>query len=105
MPGPSGQMIPNTDLVTTQVLPGANRQVVYTLTDSYRPAIFALIVFFLVGGYANLAGWELRTMLRQLLPLLPDMELAGPPQLVAGSLHVGGIKRLPVRFKRTRVSA
>jgi UMF1 family MFS transporter len=24
--------------------------VVYTLTDSYRPAIFALIVFFVIGG-------------------------------------------------------
>jgi hypothetical protein len=35
-----------------------------------------------------------------LLPLLPDMELAGPAELVAGSLHVGGIKRLPVRFRR-----
>ncbi|WP_080794714.1 ABC transporter substrate-binding protein [Corynebacterium pacaense] len=29
--GPSGQMIPNTDLATTQVLPGANRQVIYTI--------------------------------------------------------------------------
>ncbi len=36
VPGPSGQMIPNTDLVTTQVLPGANRQVVYTLTENAR---------------------------------------------------------------------
>ena len=36
VPGPSGQMIPNTDLVTTQVLPGANRQVVYTLTEDAR---------------------------------------------------------------------
>ena len=33
VPGPSGQMIPNTDLVRTQVLPGANRQVIYTLTE------------------------------------------------------------------------
>jgi len=33
VPGPSGQMIPNTDLVQTQVLPGANRQVVYTLAE------------------------------------------------------------------------
>jgi UMF1 family MFS transporter len=24
--------------------------IVYTLTDSYRPAIFALIVFFVLGG-------------------------------------------------------
>lgn len=29
--GPSGQMIPNTDLATTQVLPGSNRQVIYTI--------------------------------------------------------------------------
>ena len=33
IPGPSGQRIPNTDLVSTQVLPGQQRQVVYTLTD------------------------------------------------------------------------
>jgi cholest-4-en-3-one 26-monooxygenase len=59
------------------------------------------------GGYgehfclgANLARWELRTMFRELLPLLPDMELAGKPELVAGSLHIGGIKRLPVRLSR-----
>ncbi|HEY7293835.1 MAG TPA: cytochrome P450 [Dehalococcoidia bacterium] len=57
------------------------------------------------GGYgehfclgANLARWELRTMFRALLPLLPEMELAGPAELVPGSLHVGGIKRLPVRY-------
>lgn len=33
LPGPSGQMIPNTDLAQTQVLPGANRQVIYTLAE------------------------------------------------------------------------
>lgn len=33
VPGPSGQMIPNTDLVRTQVLPGANRQVIYTIAE------------------------------------------------------------------------
>ena len=62
---------------------------------------------FAFGGYgehfclgANLARWELRAMLRELLPLLPEMELAGPAELVAGSLHVGGIKRLPVRFRQ-----
>ncbi|WP_342319846.1 ABC transporter substrate-binding protein [Corynebacterium mayonis] len=32
VPGPSGQMIPNTDLVTTQVLPGAQRRVIYKLS-------------------------------------------------------------------------
>ncbi|MGH2588958.1 MAG: cytochrome P450 [Dehalococcoidia bacterium] len=64
---------------------------------------------FAFGGYgehfclgANLARWELRTMFRELLPLLPDMELTGRAELVAGSLHVGGIKRLPVRFARSR---
>lgn len=31
--GPSGQMIPNTDLVRTQALPGAQRIVQYTLSD------------------------------------------------------------------------
>ena len=30
VPGPSGEMIPNTDLVTTQVLPGDQRKVIYT---------------------------------------------------------------------------
>lgn len=33
IPGPSGQRIPNTDLISTQVLPGPQRQVVYTLSD------------------------------------------------------------------------
>lgn len=62
---------------------------------------------FAFGGYgehfclgANLARWELQAMLRALRPLLPRMELAGPAERVAGSLHVGGIKRLPVRFRR-----
>ncbi|KQB85467.1 ABC transporter substrate-binding protein [Corynebacterium oculi] len=35
-PGPSGQMIPNTDLATAQVLPGENRQVVYTIAEDAR---------------------------------------------------------------------
>lgn len=59
------------------------------------------------GGYgehfclgANLARWELRVMFRELLPHLQKMELAGAPELVAQSLHVGGIKRLPVRYRR-----
>ena len=66
---------------------------------------------FAFGGYgehfclgANLARWELRAMVRALTPLLPDMELAGPAELVAGSLHVGGIKRLPVRYRRSKGS-
>ena len=58
------------------------------------------------GGYgehfclgANLARWELRVMFRELIPLLPKMELAGKPELVAQSLHLGGIKHLPVRLR------
>lgn len=31
--GPSGQMIPNTDLASTQVLPGINRQVIYKINE------------------------------------------------------------------------
>lgn len=34
VPGPNGQMIPNADLVKTQVLPGDRRQVVYTISDA-----------------------------------------------------------------------
>ena len=59
------------------------------------------------GGYgehfclgANLARWELRVMFKELIPVLQKMELAGPPEYVAQSLHVGGIKRLPVRVRR-----
>jgi cholest-4-en-3-one 26-monooxygenase len=45
---------------------------------------------------ANLARQELRAMLSALLPLLPDLELAGEPERVP-HLHVGGVKRLLVR--------
>ena len=57
------------------------------------------------GGYgehfclgANLARWEMRTLMRELIPLLPKLELAGEPERLLGQLHVGGIKRLPVRL-------
>jgi cholest-4-en-3-one 26-monooxygenase len=56
------------------------------------------------GGYgehfclgAHLARWEMRAMFHALLPLLPKLELASEPELVAGSLHVGGIKRMMLR--------
>lgn len=59
---------------------------------------------FAFGGYgehfclgANLARWEMRSMLRALLPLLPRMEVTAEPERLAGQLHVGGIKRLMVR--------
>ncbi|MCZ6544966.1 MAG: cytochrome P450 [Chloroflexi bacterium] len=61
---------------------------------------------FAFGGYgehfclgANLARWEMRALFHALRPLLPKLELAGEPELVAGSLHVGGIKRLLVRAR------
>ena len=63
---------------------------------------------FAFGGYgehfclgANLARWEMRAIFHALRPLLPRMELAGRAELVAGNLHVGGIKRLLVRQKQT----
>jgi cholest-4-en-3-one 26-monooxygenase len=61
---------------------------------------------FAFGGYgehfclgANLARWEMRAMFRELIPLLPRLELAAPPERLAGQLHVGGIKRLMVRAR------
>ena len=56
------------------------------------------------GGYgahfclgANLARWELRAALRALIPILPEMELAGPATRVP-HLHVPAIQYLPVRY-------
>ncbi len=59
---------------------------------------------FAFGGFgehfclgAHLARWEMRAMFHALLPVLPTLELASEPELVSGSLHVGGIKRMMVR--------
>jgi cholest-4-en-3-one 26-monooxygenase len=61
---------------------------------------------FAFGGYgehfclgANLARWEMRSLLKALIPVLPRMEVTAEPQRLAGQLHVGGIKRLMVRAK------
>ena len=61
---------------------------------------------FAFGGYgehfclgANLARWEMRSLFRALIPLLPRMELTAEPERLAGQLHLGGIKRLMVRAK------
>ncbi len=61
---------------------------------------------FAFGGYgehfclgANLARWEMRAILHALIPVLPRLELAGEPELVPRSLHVGGIKRMLVRAR------
>jgi cholest-4-en-3-one 26-monooxygenase len=61
---------------------------------------------FAFGGYgehfclgANLARWEMRAMFRELTPLLPRLEVTRAPEMLAGSLHVGGIKRLMVKAR------
>lgn len=61
---------------------------------------------FAFGGYgehfclgANLARWEMRSLLRELLPMLPRLEITAPPERLAGQLHVGGIKRLMVKAR------
>ena len=59
------------------------------------------------GGYgahfcvgANLARWELRGLFRELIRLLPEMELAAPP-VRQQNLHVGGYVRMMVRYRET----
>ncbi len=52
-------------------------------------------VHFCLG--ANLARWELRAMLKAILPLLPRLELAGETER-HGHLHVGAVKRQQVRL-------
>ncbi len=61
---------------------------------------------FAFGGYgehfclgANLARWEMRSLLRALVPVLSRMEIAAEPERLAGQLHLGGIKRLMVRAR------
>ena len=47
---------------------------------------------------ANLARWELRAVLRALLPLLPRLELVGEPSRF-GHLHLGALQRQTVRLR------
>ena len=61
---------------------------------------------FAFGGFgehfclgAHLARWEMRAIFHALLPVLPKLELASQPELVSGSLHLGGIKRMMVRAR------
>lgn len=72
VPGPNGQMIPNTDLVRTQVIPGDQRKVVYTLSDE---AVFSdgtpvtcsdYLLTFTAGQYPKVFGAH--------LPLFDDAE-------------------------------
>ncbi|MGH7803249.1 MAG: cytochrome P450, partial [Candidatus Binatia bacterium] len=57
---------------------------------------FGIGVHFCLG--AHLARMELRAFLRELLPRLESIELAGEPQYTS-STFVGGPKRVPIRYK------
>lgn len=46
---------------------------------------------------ANLARMELRLIFDEILDRIPDMQLAGEPELLRSNF-IGGIKRMPVRF-------
>ena len=57
---------------------------------------FGIGVHFCLG--AHLARMELRAFLRELLPRLESIELAGEPQYTA-STFVGGPKRVPIHYR------
>lgn len=57
---------------------------------------FGTGVHFCLG--AHLARMELRAFLRELLPRLDKVEIAGEPEHVK-STFVGGLKRLPIRYR------
>jgi cytochrome P450 len=49
----------------------------------------------------HVARIEIAAMFRELLTRLPDLEPAGPPELLASSF-IAGVKRMPVRFSPAR---
>ena len=53
---------------------------------------------------ANLARLELRVMIEEVMRRMPDMELAGPVELLRSNF-VAGIKHMPVRFAPRRTEA
>jgi len=84
--------------------PSANRDE-RAFTDPYRFDVgrspnyhqaFGHGAHFCLG--ANLARWELRAVLRALLPLLPRLELVGEPTRL-GHLHLGALQRQIVRLR------
>ncbi|MFB4268833.1 cytochrome P450 [Nonomuraea sp. GTA35] len=64
--------------------------------DPNRHLAFGFGVHYCLG--AALARMELRALFAELLPRLDDIELAGRPEWTA-TTFVGGIKRLPIRYK------
>ncbi len=65
-----------------------------TRSPNYHLAFGGFGAHFCLG--ANLARWELRSALRALIPILPRIEAAGPPERVP-NLHVSAIHHMPVR--------
>ena len=63
-----------------------------------RHIAFGIGEHFCLG--ANLARLELRVMFRHLVARLAECELAGPPERLRSSF-VGGIKRMPIRYRLT----
>ncbi|MDR7329458.1 ABC transporter substrate-binding protein [Corynebacterium guangdongense] len=72
VPGPAGEMIPNTDLATAQALPGKQRQVVYTLNAdaSYSDGEPITCVDFLL---AHTAG-TMTSLFDSHLPMMQQIE-------------------------------
>jgi cytochrome P450 len=62
---------------------------------------FGIGVHFCLG--AHLARMEIEAFLRELLPRLEHVELAGEPESMA-TTFVGGPKRLPIRFRLRRAA-
>jgi cholest-4-en-3-one 26-monooxygenase len=52
----------------------------------------------------HVARIEIAAMFRELLTRLPDLEPAGPPELLASSF-IAGVRRMPVHFTPTRRAA
>ncbi len=97
-----GQLIKEGDTVGV-FYPSANRDDAvfddpYTFDVGRNPnhhMAFGHGVHFCLG--ANLARWELRAMLKAILPLLPRLELADDPDR-HGHLHLGAVKHQRVRL-------
>ncbi|MDE0579135.1 MAG: cytochrome P450 [bacterium] len=97
-----GQMIREGDTVGV-FYPSANRDDA-VFDDPYRFDVgrnpnhhmaFGHGVHFCLG--ANLARWELRAMLKAILPVLPRLELVDEPER-HGHLHLGAVKHQRVRL-------
>jgi cytochrome P450 len=64
--------------------------------DPNRHVAFGFGIHYCLG--AQLARMETRALYAELIPRLADLELAGDPAWIQ-TLFVGGLKRLPIRYK------